>query len=257
MVEVHSPPPVISQASHLAAVYVPPACAEWPGIVGRKMLIQIPAGGVPRVAITPPRRDPVAPSVLFEDQLILALEPSVLRADRGIFAAQVTCDPYLYGIASSLRCGFREGCIPPEGYLESLASAIAEHFDRYYPVRLRRRESHGLSADRLALVLALVEERLHEHVAVEEMASAVHMSPYHFARMFRRSTQMSPHAYLTRRRIQRASELLGMTALTVREIATSVGYRNQAHFSRAFQVAMGTAPRSYRAQNRRRPRNAS
>ncbi len=119
-----------------------------------------------------------------------------------------------------------------------------------YPLGRRRRERKGLSQMRLARALALIDERLADPLAVNEIATAVHLSPFHFARMFRRSTDQSPHEYITRRRLERAKELLATSDLSMLDIARTVGYRTQAHFTRVFHEGTGTTPRRYRTAQR-------
>ena len=108
----------------------------------------------------------------------------------------------------------------------------------------------GLAPHRLQRVLACIETRLAEHVQVRELADEIHMSPFHFARMFKLSTGYAPHAYLTRQRMERAKELLATTQLPLLEVASQVGYQTQAHFTGVFHRYVGTTPRVYRLQQR-------
>jgi AraC family transcriptional regulator len=251
MFRLDSTQPIVADGGRLAAVYLPASCSDIPAIVERKTQVVLADDAPPMVEILPPsRRRAERVRERLADEVILALAPTLFDPDGARLSPQVACDPYLHAIAQTIRCGFRHGFAPPGAYLESLAPQIAEHLNRFYPVRMRKRESRGLSPNRLTRVLAIVEERLGASLAVEEMASAVHLSPYHFARMFRRSTGMSPHAFLTHRRIERAKHLLATTSLSMADIATVVGYRNQAHFSRAFQSVAGVVPRRYRTQAR-------
>jgi AraC family transcriptional regulator len=116
------------------------------------------------------------------------------------------------------------------------------------PVRERQRERRGLAPNRLQRALAYIDEHILERIAVEDLAQAVHLSPFHFARMFRRSTGKSPHAYITHVRLERAKELLTTTQMPMREISRVVGYRNQAHFTRVFHALVGTTPRRFRLE---------
>jgi len=137
---------------------------------------------------------------------------------------------------------------PAHGSMLAEIRARATRHD--YPLGRRRRERKGLSQSRLTRAVALIDERLAEPLAVNEIASAVHLSPFHFARMFRRSTGCSPHEYLTRRRLERAKQLLAGSDLSMLQIAHTVGYRTQAHFTRVFHEGTGTTPRRYRLAHR-------
>ena len=109
----------------------------------------------------------------------------------------------------------------------------------------------GLAIHKLEKVLAYIEEKLAEPVGVRELASQVHMSPFHFARRFKQAVGTPPHAYITQVRIERAKQLLDGTNLPLLEVATRVGYRTQAHFTGVFHRYVGTTPRAYRVGNRK------
>lgn len=108
----------------------------------------------------------------------------------------------------------------------------------------------GLAPHRLQRVLACIETRLAERIQVRELADEIHMSPFHFARMFKLATSHAPHAYITRQRMDRAKDLLAQTQLPLLEVAARVGYQTQAHFTGVFHRYVGTTPRVYRMQQR-------
>ena len=112
------------------------------------------------------------------------------------------------------------------------------------------RPRSGLAPHRLQRVLACIEARLAEPIQVRELADEIHMSPFHFARMFKLSTGHAPHAYITRQRMDRAKSLLATTQLPLLEVAARVGYQTQAHFTGVFHRYVGTTPRVYRLQQR-------
>jgi AraC family transcriptional regulator len=62
---------------------------------------------------------------------------------------------------------------------------------------------------------------------------------------------MTPHRYLRRARLERGSELLRMTSLSVGEVATTVGFAGQSHFCTAFARQVGVSPSRYRRRFRR------
>lgn len=109
----------------------------------------------------------------------------------------------------------------------------------------------GLAPHKLQKVLSYIDEKLAEPVGVRELASQVHMSPFHFARRFKQAVGTPPHAYITHLRIERAKALLSGTNLPLLEVATRVGYRTQAHFTGVFHRYVDTTPRAYRVASRR------
>lgn len=104
----------------------------------------------------------------------------------------------------------------------------------------------GLPQDKLQSVLVYIDESLGESLKVRELAERVGLSPFHFARMFRRSVGRPPHGYLTDLRMERAKRLLRETQLSLAQVATRVGYQTQAHFTGVFHREVGMTPRSYR-----------
>jgi AraC-like DNA-binding protein len=81
--------------------------------------------------------------------------------------------------------------------------------------------------------------------SLEQLAAAVGLSPFHFARVFRRATGLPPHTWLMQRRLEQARALLrkGCAPLTV---AMQLGFADQSHLSRQFKQAYGVAPGQYR-----------
>jgi AraC-like DNA-binding protein len=77
------------------------------------------------------------------------------------------------------------------------------------------------------------------------IAAAAHLSRHYFVRRFSRQFQVTPGAYLTARRIERAKDLLRFANLTVTEVCTAVGYSSLGSFSQAFREAVGESPSAY------------
>ena len=110
----------------------------------------------------------------------------------------------------------------------------------------------GLAMHRFGRVLAFIEEHLAEETTVSRLATSVHMSACHFARMFRKAAGEPTHTYLTRRRMKRAKELLRNTDLPLVEVAANSGFQTQGHFTEVFHKHAGATPRTYRVANRLR-----
>jgi len=111
----------------------------------------------------------------------------------------------------------------------------------------------GLRADRLTATVDFIEQHLHETVSVGQLGQAAGLSPFHFSRMFLRSTGQTPHGYLTQRRMERARGLLAEGTLSLGDIATNCGYATQAHFTSVFRDHAGIPPGAYRTKVRTAP----
>jgi AraC family transcriptional regulator len=93
-------------------------------------------------------------------------------------------------------------------------------------------------------------------LALEEIASAAYLSEYHFARLFKQITSVSPHVYLANLRLERARKLLAETALPIGQIAAMVGYQSQSHFTKVFKSVTGVTPMAYRRGSRSQDRGS-
>ena len=99
---------------------------------------------------------------------------------------------------------------------------------------------------RLQRATTFMEEHLHEHIALTDIARHVNVSPETLGRLFRTYYRTSPIQHLTRLRMTRARELLQARAMNVSEVAQACGYASLPYFSRAFRREYGQSPRAFR-----------
>jgi len=99
---------------------------------------------------------------------------------------------------------------------------------------------------RLRRAIEFMHDNFARELALEEIAAAAYLSEYHFARLFKQITGLTPHFYLANLRLERARVLLAETALSINEVAASVGYHSQSHFTKMFKSVAGITPSSYR-----------
>jgi AraC family transcriptional regulator len=95
-----------------------------------------------------------------------------------------------------------------------------------------------------------IDLHLEKNLSVEGLASHLGISTSYFARSFRSSFGLTPHAYVMRRRLLRAQELLASTDLPLIDIALATGFADQSHFCRRFHQMTGMPPRTFRLQYR-------
>lgn len=104
--------------------------------------------------------------------------------------------------------------------------------------------AHGEA--RIAAALRRLEADLAAPHPLAELAAAARLSPYHFLRVFKAVTGVTPHQWLLRARLRCAAHLLATTRRPVTEIALDVGFADLSNFIRTFRAELGAAPRRYR-----------
>jgi len=104
----------------------------------------------------------------------------------------------------------------------------------------------GLVDRRIRRSVELMHTQLDQDLTLKALAAASYLSPFHFARLFKKLTGSSPHNYLAGIRAARAQLLLAETDLSVTEIGARVGYLSGSHFTKAFRIATGATPREFR-----------
>jgi AraC family transcriptional regulator len=84
------------------------------------------------------------------------------------------------------------------------------------------------------------------NITIEDICSEIGISPFHFMRLFKQKTGVSPHQYLLDIRIKKARELLTTGQYLVSEVAAMCGFINLSHFSSTFKRITGMPPSEYR-----------
>lgn len=95
----------------------------------------------------------------------------------------------------------------------------------------------------------MIDDLYMQDLTLIDLAEKAGLSRYHFLRAFRREVGVTPHAYLTGRRIAAAKPLLAGDA-PLSEVALACGFYDQSHFSRAFKGSTGVTPGQYRRGSR-------
>ena len=104
----------------------------------------------------------------------------------------------------------------------------------------------GLSPGARRRVLECIEAGLHGELSLAELARAANLSDYHFARMFKASFGMSPHAWVMQRRLARARQLLASGRLPLADVAENAGYAHLSHLNAALRRAGLASAAAYR-----------
>lgn len=99
-------------------------------------------------------------------------------------------------------------------------------------------------------VIGYIHEHWNEPLSLAYLADLAGYSPFHFARIFKQTTGLSPFYYVSSLRMHRAKELLLRTNLTVRDIALETGHQSLGTFTARFAERVGMPPARYRDSRR-------
>ncbi len=106
----------------------------------------------------------------------------------------------------------------------------------------------GLAAWQMLRVRAYIDSNLHRTIHIRDLSAVACRSKAHFSRKFKPAVGESPHAYVVKRRLERACHLMITSATSLSEIALSVGFSDQAHLCRLFRQAFGQSPAHWRRE---------
>ena len=94
--------------------------------------------------------------------------------------------------------------------------------------------------------IAYVSSHLYEPLTVSELAKRVFLSEYHFIRLFKQETGITPHAYLVDSRIHAVQYLLVNTGMSIRQICQQCGFTSKSSLCASFKKSTGMTPMKYR-----------
>jgi AraC family transcriptional regulator len=160
-------------------------------------------------------------------------------------------DPLLTHIGLSLQQELQHPAADlSQLYAATAAQMLATHLLRHYTMTNPRihEYNHKLSSRQMQRLTTFIHAHLDQNLSLEMLARQIGFSPYHFARLFRRTTGESPHQFVLRQRLTAAKRLLKETDLPLVDVALRVGIPNQSHFTQTFKRRLGTTPHAYRLE---------
>lgn len=184
-------------------------------------------GEVLAVEINPER----ARSYLHDDAL--AVDPSTRLSGR---------DPVLERLFDCMRSEVDAGCTSGRLFAEGLSLSLLARLSACYgSTEAAPRPARKLSSKQLQRTVDFIDAHISADLSVAALAGQIGMSPFTFSKLFKAKVEASPHSFVLSRRIQRAEILLG-GSLSLTEIALSVGFASQSHFTEAFRRRTGRTP---------------
>jgi AraC family transcriptional regulator len=98
----------------------------------------------------------------------------------------------------------------------------------------------------MIVLLDHVRGHLAASISLETLAALAGLSPFHFSRVFKQATGLTPHQFVIRERMLHAQRLIRESSRSLIEIALEVGYTSPSHFAQVFRREVGMAPTQFR-----------
>jgi AraC family transcriptional regulator len=102
--------------------------------------------------------------------------------------------------------------------------------------------------EQMEIMRAYIHGRMEERIETAELAKCVNVSDYHFYRIFKRTTGITPQQFIKKCRLEKARHLIEHTSLQFAEIAYQTGFVDQSHMAREFRLKWEITPRQLRDQ---------
>ena len=118
-----------------------------------------------------------------------------------------------------------------------------------YVCRMRNLKKRIASSRQVAEAIDYIYVHIMDRITIQELASAISISPAHLSRIFKQETGISVSEYIRQRKIDMAKNLLRFSDYDFADIAAMLSYSSQSHFIQHFRTQMGMTPKAYRDRN--------
>ena len=103
--------------------------------------------------------------------------------------------------------------------------------------------------EQIRLMISYVEEHYTDHITLDDVATAAHLSRSECSRVFKKVMGTSLFSFIQNYRIEKSCALLTETDAPISEIAESCGFSDGNYYTKVFQKVMGSSPSTYRKKN--------
>lgn len=133
-------------------------------------------------------------------------------------------------------------------YIDSLANALMINLLRDYSGTQPSIKTYegGLSDRQILQVTDYINDHLTQSIKLEDLATYLEISRFHFSRLFKKSTGISPHQYVMQQRVELAKQLLKKSDIPLADVALKSGFNSQSHLGKYFRKMTGMTPKAYR-----------
>jgi AraC family transcriptional regulator len=183
--------------------------------------------------------DPARVQQLLGHKRLVALAPKIVAQDE-----------YIAILLRKMASEVVQGCPRRALYGHLLSLELAAYLAATSPLRRRRKNTFGkLAPSETRQVADYIHANLDCELSLFDLAQIAQLSPRQFVRAFSKTFGSTPHQYVIKQRVARATDLL-LKGHRLVEIAGVVGFASQSHLTNVFQKITGTPPGRFRREHR-------
>jgi AraC family transcriptional regulator len=182
------------------------------------------------------------------DTIRLMMQEELHGRDLQVFGRIGAEDLILRELVLRLHMEWQGGWPGGTLYGDALCTKLCVRLLEAYSIETVRFSEYkgGLPKKQLRDLMDYIESSLGGDIGIDALTGVAHLSRYHLGKMFKQSTGVTLHQYVTWRRIRRAQQMLRDGRHSLMEIAAETGFANQSHFTAVFARTMGVTPQRYR-----------
>ncbi|MEL6357769.1 MAG: response regulator transcription factor, partial [Bacteroidota bacterium] len=165
--------------------------------------------------------------------------------------------PFIYITSYSDKATVEEAKMTrPNGYLlkpfsnddiyVAIEIALNNFAHRTIDEQIQNEKLQEKAPKRINLVVAFIQDNLDQKLTLPLLAEQSGWNMYHFARLFKKYLDTTPHQYILKARMERAQVLLTTSSDSILQIAQQLGYDSHSHFTQAFRKTIGITPNAFR-----------
>jgi AraC family transcriptional regulator len=192
----------------------------------------------------------------YYEFILVLIEPEKLISSAQIVPNNYTFtetyhikDPNLEYIFKLLLSEIQAGNQNGKLFIENIVSILAFHFVKNYS----KEQSPGLvenvsgfTSKELEKALYYIDKNISENFKIEKLAEEFGISKFNLIKRFKSSTNVTPHQFMIKKKLQRSKNLLKEGSLSLTDITYMLNFSDQSHFSNSFKKMYGMTPREFR-----------
>lgn len=183
----------------------------------------------------------------IDPQRVTELLPDHPRLEHQVFRRQHQAkDKHLQALMQALLVEAEMGGPNGRLYADTISTALVAHFVNHYSLDTPGNLFNLPPSERqrLGRVIDYIESHLTADISLSDLALEAGLSKFHFSRLFKDVVGLTPHKYLLRRRVEKATQFLKQGE-PITQVAYRFGFTDQSHFTRVFKQCKGLTPKTF------------